>query len=616
MVNRKTCGDWGIFMEKSNPPEKSDRRTLRTFRPLLWWFLLVLVLYGIRTHQRLMEKTRINFEVSLQGRAVDATASLDGLPAINGQNISLGSHKFTITHPKGETYATNFFNWYGLHDLGTIDLKRAMGTLVVTVDPPAPWLSVRGPECSVTLTNSSGLTQSVPTDQYVVESRYAHWGSADDVTVAVGMATAWRVAPRLGAVQLSCNQTDASFQLLTVNGHQLESGTFPAFINELPEGSYQLLAEHHQHQLDQTLVVAKSETNNHAVDFLYGKAVLETEPPGASVVDDGGRDFGLTPVTFTELTPGPLKFVLHRAGYESVPVTLAIKANQTTVIHTNLTGAGYTEAMKSGQQHMETAEYNLALQSFNDALVAKPDDAQALTLQHEATGLGHLQHAKILASKEDYIAGDQELTVALQLLPENEEIKTLLADYKQHEPGQIERIRLERLNRPKQVFDDLVTMEVDANLFEDHSLTTSKPAKDVALAIASALQYVQPAFKIYSNSVPKPETYAIVATQDDAGMFANLAHRECFIVCGQTADNETQIIFKDVEYKAEAAVKFSLGNLLNMPVSKNYIPIHPSRIPNMTDKLREQVQGGVSNLTVRIQVAINQTPAAKKPVAQ
>ncbi len=614
MVNRKTCGDWGIYMEKSNPPEKSDRRTLRTFRPLLWWFLLVLVLYGIRTHQRLMEKTRINFEVSLQGRAVDATASLDGLPAINGQNISLGSHKFTITHPKGETYATNFFNWYGLHDLGTIDLKRAMGTLVVTVDPPAPWLSVRGPEWSVILTNSTGVTKSVPTDQYVVESRYSHWSSADDVTVAAGLTAAWRVTPQLGAVQLSCNQADASFQLSTLNGRQLESGSLPAFINELPEGSYKLMAVHHQHQLEQTVAVAKSQTNNHAVEFLYGKAVLETEPPAASVLDEGGRDYGLTPVTFTELSPGTLKFVLHRSGYESVPVTLEVVANQTTVIHTNLTGAGYSEAMKSGQQHMEATEYNLALQSFNDALVAKPDDAQALTQQHEATGLGHLQHAKTLASKEDYIAGDQELTVALQSLPENGEIKTLLAEYKQHEPEQIERMRLERLNRSKQVFDDLVTMEVDANLFEDHSLTTSKPAKDVALAIASALQYVQPAFKIYRNTAPKPETYAIVATQDDMGILSVNAHRECFIVCGQTTDNETQIIYKDVEYKANHSV--SMQGLLAFRDDQSYTPIHPSRIPVMTDKLRAQLQMGESNLTVRIQGAIGQTPAAKPAVAQ
>ena len=586
----------------------------RVLRPIFWWLLLVLGLFGIHTHQRLMEKTRLNFNVSLQGQAIDATATLDGLPAISGQNISLGSHKFTITHPKGETYATNFFAWYGAHEIGTVDLKRAMGTLAITVDPPAPMLSVRGPEWSMIMTNSSGLNQVVPTDQYVVESHYAHWGSADDVTVAAGMTATWRVTPQLGAVQLSCNQADANFQLLTLSGRQLESGTFPAFITELPEGNYKLMAVHHQHQLEQTVVVAKSQTNNHAVEFLYGKAVLETEPPAASVVDEGGRDYGLTPVTFTELSPGTLKFNLHRAGYESVPVTLEIKANQTTVIHTNLTGAGYSEAMKSGQQYMEATEYNLALQSFSDALVAKPDDAQALTLQHEATGLGHLQHAKTLASKEDYIAADQELTLALQSLPENGEIKTLLADYKQHEPEQIERMRLERLNRPKQVFDDLVAIEVDANLFEDHSLTTSKPAKDVAEAIASALQYVQPAFKIYRNTAPKPETYAIIATQDDKGILSITAHRECFIVCGQTTDNETQIIYKDVEYKANHNV--SMQGLLAFRDDQSYTPIHPSRIPVMTDKLRAQLQIGVSNLTVRIQGAIGQTPAAKPAVAQ
>jgi hypothetical protein len=39
-----------------------------------------------------------------------------------------------------------------------------------------------------------------------------------------------------------------------------------------------------------------------------------------------------------------------------------------------------------------------------------------------------------------------------------------------------------------------------------------------------------------------------------------------------------------------------------------FIPIHPSRIPDMTDKLKAQVQTGVSNLMVRIEGAIGQAP--------
>jgi hypothetical protein len=130
---------------------------------------------------------------------------------------------------------------------------------------------------------------------------------------------------------------------------------------------------------------------------------------------------------------------------------------------------------------------------------------------------------------------------------------------------------------------------------------TSKPAKDAASAIASALLYGKPVFKINVNRSPQPETYEIVGQQDVSG-----GKRHCIIVCGQTRDDETQILFKVMEYKTKHNV--TMPALLEFRDDLEYIPIHPSRITNMTDKLKAQVQAGVSNLTVRIQGAIGQTP--------
>jgi hypothetical protein len=42
-----------------------------------------------------------------------------------------------------------------------------------------------------------------------------------------------------------------------------------------------------------------------------------------------------------------------------------------------------------------------------------------------------------------------------------------------------------------------------------------------------------------------------------------------------------------------------------------YIPVNPSTITNMPDKLKAQLQVGVSNLTVRIQGVVGQTPAVQ-----
>jgi len=139
----------------------------RGLRPIILWLLLVAVLFAIHTHQRLMERTRLDFTISLAGQIpfIEPVATLDGNTVFNDERVSLGSHQFMVTHPKGETFTTNLFIWYGGHNFGNIDLKRAKGTLSITIDPPAPWLSIQGPEFSVTLTNSTGFSDSVPTDQ-------------------------------------------------------------------------------------------------------------------------------------------------------------------------------------------------------------------------------------------------------------------------------------------------------------------------------------------------------------------------------------------------------------------------------------------------------------------
>ena len=69
-----------------------------------------------------------------------------------------------------------------------------------------------------------------------------------------------------------------------------------------------------------------------------------------------------------------------------------------------------------------------------------------------------------------------------------------------------------------------------------------------------------------------------------------------------------------MEYKAKHNV--TMPGLLAFKDDVEFVPIHSSRIPDMTDKLKSQVQAGVSNLTVRIQGAIGQTPAIQMPLTQ
>jgi hypothetical protein len=84
------------------------------------------------------------------------------------------------------------------------------------------------------------------------------------------------------------------------------------------------------------------------------------------------------------------------------------------------------------------------------------------------------------------------------------------------------------------------------------------------------------------------------------------------IVGAQTRDDETQILFKVLEYKSEAVEKFSIGNWIGAPGNVRYVAIHPSRIVKLSETLQAQLKEGVSNETARIQQAIDEAAAGKE----
>ncbi len=186
----------------------------------------MLVLFAIRTHQRLSEQTHLSFETTLRGQPVsyEVAVTLDNSPFTSGARIGIGQHQLTLQHPKAEPFSTNLFIWYGKHDLGELALKRSTGSLRVTANPPAGLIDIRGAEFSLRLTNSPGLTMNVPTDAYTVEAHYEHWQQTEQTSVGSMIPGTCAFAPRLGAAQLTCNQSGASFQVLNAREQLVEAG--------------------------------------------------------------------------------------------------------------------------------------------------------------------------------------------------------------------------------------------------------------------------------------------------------------------------------------------------------------------------------------------------------
>ncbi len=523
------------------PARKPFRSWFRVLRPLIWWLILVLVLYSIRLHERWIAQTRISFKVDLGGRLVDyeASVALDGQRIMSGQRVALGRHHLAVTHPKAESFSTNFFVWYGEHDLGKIGLNRTHGHLAVEIKPPAANVLIRGPEFSVTLTNSTGLTSSVPTDVYAIESRWANYQEATRATVSKEKEVLLSIAPPLGVL------------------------------------------------------------------------IFESDPSGATVVGEAGNALGNTPLVLLEMRSGVWKGELRLAGHIPVPLTLAIIANQTNSFRTNLVNRQYSQAMTSARQFIEVRDFDRALEALASALQSKPADPDATALQREAEVGNHVQQAKALLNRKSLKGARLEIEATLKLVPNNEEAQALLVqvdkreqENRQREAQEADARQQARLSRGQEAFKAALASYEESDLFDSHELKTTKPVKEVETAILETLG-TKPFYLITKKDSLLPGTFVIEARQEFTTLLATSAgRRQCVIVGAQTKDDETQVLFKVLEFKAEAVNKFSFGALINAPSEVKYAPIHPSRTGPLTEKLKTRLDEGVVDVTTRIQRAL------------
>ncbi len=593
-------------MDEPKPTSQRKRRHwLRALRPLLWWLLLVLVLFLIHTHQRLSERTSLTFSASLQGRPVafEASAKLDGKPVVSGSRIAIGRHSFSLSHPKAVSFSTNMFIWYGEHNLGDIALTRGTGVLSIDVRPPAKLVTIRGPEFSTTLTNSTGLTSSVPTDAYLIEAHYGHWREDKQVTVTAGATSTVRIAPNLGDVELSCNRSQAMFRLIGPDKGVIEDD-FPATIAGVPAGTYKLVAEHHRNRREEMVVIKAGGTNSVRVEFVYGAAVIETEPPGAMVTTGDGTELGWTPRTLAELPPGIWQFALHRAEYEPVQVLLEVRANETNSVHTNLVNSTFASALARGENALKSHQYHAAVIALTEALQHTQGDERATTLLRQAKVSEALESAVARASVGDYRAALEQVEIALAISPDLERAKQLAAEYKKVITESEAKARqteaaFQRERHPSEYFDALMQTTVHSPLFDRQEMRSKGKVAEIEKRVVYALTNQAPAFKLLAEKNPDVDTFFISVTQG-----VSLGRRRVDLVIGQANDAEAKIIFKVFEYALP--MQSALRALVGKVEDKDMLPIHPSRLgPNDSGLLPHRAEG-IWLVRDRIQKAVGE----------
>lgn len=103
------------------------------------------------------------------------------------------------------------------------------------------------------------------------------------------------------------------------------------------------------------------------------------------------------------------------------------------------------------------------------------------------------------------------------------------------------------------------------------------------------------------------DIHQIVGTQKFSNGFLSGGERRCLIVVGQVKDDESKIIYKVLEYQRHRSLDMNIP-INQLPISETLIPLSAARFPQMTDKMKAQIQAGVSNMTAIVQEVTGQTP--------
>lgn len=472
----------------------------------------------------------------------------------------------------------------------------------------------------MTLTNTPGLTTVVPTDPYVIEASYKYWRQQSEVTVFADQSAVTIYAPKLGALRLEVSHPDVGYRLEGSDRGLIEAGKLPATVDELPEGEYRLVSTRRADRQTTAVKIKAGMTNAVRVEFIYGAAVVESDPAGATVYHRD-RELGITPLALSELPTGEFSFALRQSDYESVTNTITVTADQTNSFHTKLVSRFYTQAMQRARQLYATKEFDLAAEAAAEALKYKPDDVDAKRVQRDASGRAQLSLAEAKGEQGDFAAAIKAANKAVELLDESVYAKTLLADLSKREQERVEaeqkrqaelaeqkrkqeeaqlaiQRRQQSINRLNTRFYQLNRSYKNDAAFNRHDLVATNAANSAATAINSALVGGQPSFEIVKYDWPQADMFTIQARHR-----LGLGYRECLIVGGQVAEGEMHVFYKVFEYENPPDL-----NLLNGFMTVTGSITVTSQDPNVerrkAERFQERIKEGAELVKTRIQSAV------------
>ncbi|MSU21753.1 MAG: PEGA domain-containing protein [Pedosphaera sp.] len=401
---------------ESLPGRKGEGRLhtlIRAFRPIFIWAVaggLLLTWDGYR-------RAHLIFRVSADGQPLARGASVlvDGSSYFSGAKITPGGRTLEITAPDVEPIATNVFVWLGRNDLGEFKLTRSTGTLRVRCDPGADKIEVAGERSTGESKGASVEFAPLPVGQYEVRASIGGWKGVQSGKVERNKTLDVSFNPDIGWFEVVSRPAAARVELHSTDGKNRGfTGEATERAQLVGSGSYKLLVSRGDYRKELDVEVKRATTNRFEVAFEYGELKLSTEPAGA-VIFLNDRESGRTPQTLSEVRPGKHRVILRRDGYLPVSTDVVVMTNQMATFSTNLVSVSFVDAIQRAKRlaQSSSSDYKQGLALVEEALRAKPDDAEAVELKERFEAkIAEAEAKRILQEKQ--VETDSRKRLAVQ----------------------------------------------------------------------------------------------------------------------------------------------------------------------------------------------------------
>ena len=193
----------------------------------------------------------------------------------------------------------------------------------------------------------------------------------------------------------------------------------------------------------------------------------------------------------------------------------------------------------------------------------------------------------------------------MESIPDNAEVKELLADYtkreearmaveqKRREAELVEQRAREKNEELHTAFNILLRGVSDSGKFEEHELVSTKTLGETGTAIKEAFTGGQPSFQIVRFEQPRSDIFALQVRQT-----VSLGYRDCFVAGSQVREGETRILFKVLEYDHPPKVSL-LGGLITAVITAQV-----GNDATRAAKFQEQVNEGAPMVKERLEGAL------------